>query len=153
MSIKNQKDFWSAVMFILFGILFVVWSMEYQFGTSQRMGPGYFPTVLGVLQILLGVMIGIPAIGKRATETTVDPIGWRGLLIILSAVALYGVLLPMLGFVVSLALLIIISAMATKEFNLKETLISTVVLGIGSYLAFVKGLNLQFAVWPPFLTN
>ncbi len=153
MKIKNQKDFWSAVMFILFGVLFVIWSTEYQFGTSQRMGPGYFPMVLGILQILLGVMIGIPAVGRNAVETEVSPIGWRGLTIILGAVALYGVLLPVLGFIVSLALLIIISATATKEFNLKETLISTVVLGIGSYLAFVKGLNLQFAVWPPFLFN
>ena len=153
MKITNQKDFWSAVMFILFGVLFVVWSTDYQFGTSQRMGPGYFPTVLGVLQILLGILIAIPAVGRKAVPTTVEPIGWRGLFVILGAVALYGVLLPKLGFVVSLALLIIISAMATREFDLKETLLSTVVLGIGSYLAFVKGLNLQFAVWPPFLFN
>ena len=153
MRIKNQKDFWSAVMFVLFGVLFVIWSQEYQFGNSQRMGPGYFPTVLGVLQILLGIMIGVPSIGARAESTVVEPIGWRGLVIILGAVALYGVLLPLLGFVVSLAVLIIISAMASKEFGLKETLLSTLVLGIGSYLAFVKGLNLQFAVWPPFLTN
>ena len=49
MKIRNQKDFWSAVMFVVFGVLFIVWSTEYQFGSTQRMGPGYFPLLLGIL--------------------------------------------------------------------------------------------------------
>lgn len=151
MQIRNQKDFWSGMMFVLFGLLFMVWSTDYQFGTSQRMGPGYFPTMLGIGQIILGLMVAIPALGKRAEASTVEAIGWRGLFIVLGAVGLYAALLPVLGFVASLIVLVILSAMASPEFNLKETLLSTAVLGVGSYLAFVKGLSLQFAVWPPFL--
>ena len=62
-------------------------------------------------------------------------------------------LLPRLGFVISLAILVILSAMASREFTWKAALLSTIVLGVGSYIVFVKGLDLQFAVWPPFLTR
>lgn len=153
MKIKNQKDFWSSVMFIIFGVLYMVWSQDYQFGTAQRMGPGYFPTVLGGLLIFLGILVGLPTFKHDAEETVVEPIGWRGLIVILGAVVLYGVLLPRLGFVIAMAVLVILSAMASREFTWKAAILSTIVLGAFSYLVFVKGLELQFPVWPPFLTR
>ena len=153
MAIRQQKDFWSGVMFFGLGVLFIVWSREYQFGTAQRMGPGYFPTILGYLMAFLGIMVALPGLSKKAPIVKVDRIGWRGLLIVLGAVLIYGLTLLKLGFVISLVLLMVLSSMASDEFNWKETIISTVVLGIFSYLAFVKGLELQFPVWPPFLTG
>ena len=153
MKIKNQKDFWSAVMFIVFGVLFIAWSAEYQFGTTQRMGPGYFPTILGILLVLLGILVALPTFKHDAAETHVGEIGWRGLTVILGSVLLYAILLPRLGFVISMASLVILSAMASREFTWKAALLSTVVLGVFSYLVFVKGLELQFPVWPPFLTR
>lgn len=153
MKIRNRKDFWSAVMFVIFGVLFIVWSSEYQFGTTQRMGPGYFPTILGVLLVVLGILVGLPAVKADAAETHVERIGWRGLLVILGAVILYALLLPRAGFVIALIVLVILSAMGSKEFTWKAALLSCVVLGVFSYLVFVKGLELQFPVWPPFLTR
>ena len=48
MRIKNSKDFWSGVMFIGTGLFFMLWAIfNYQMGTAVRMGPAYFPTVLG----------------------------------------------------------------------------------------------------------
>lgn len=153
MAIRQHKDFWSGVMFFALGVLFILWSREYQFGSSQRMGPGYFPTILGWLMALLGIAIALPAMSAKAPIVKVDRIGWRGLIIVLGAVVIYALTLLRLGFVVSLVLLMVISAMASDEFNWKETIISTIVLGIFSYFAFVKGLELQFPVWPPFLTG
>jgi hypothetical protein len=140
-------------MFIIFGVLYMVWSQEYQFGTAQRMGPGYFPSVLGGLLIFLGILVGIPTFKTDAAESEVGHIGWRGLIVILGAVILYGVLLPRLGFVISMAVLVILSAMASREFTWKAAILSTFVLGAFSYLVFVKGLELQFPVWPTFLTR
>ena len=153
MRVRNQRDFWSAAMFVIFGLLFIVWSMDYQFGTAQRMGPGYFPTVLGALLIGLGVLVGLPTVKAGSAATQVEKIGWRGLLVILGAVILYAVLLPRLGFVAALVVLVILSAMASEEFAWRETLISVAVLGVCSYLVFVRGQDLQFPVWPPFLTR
>jgi hypothetical protein len=141
------------MMFVIFGVLFIVWSTDYQFGSTQRMGPGYFPTILGILLVFLGILVALPALKADAPETHVEKIGWRGLLVILGAVVLYAILLPRAGFVVSLVVLIIASAMGSKEFTWKAALLSCVVLGVFSYLVFVKGLALQFPVWPPFLTR
>src|SRR5437868_3650491 len=58
MKIKSQKDFWSGLMFIGSGLFFAVWAMEfYQMGTAVRMGPAYFPTVLGFLLAVLGGLV------------------------------------------------------------------------------------------------
>jgi hypothetical protein len=116
------------------------------------MGPGYFPTILGILLVVLGALVALPALKSNAQETHVEKIGWRGLIVILGAVALYAILLPRAGFVVSLVVLIILSAMGSKEFTWKAALLSCIVLGAFSYLVFVKGLELQFPVWPTFLT-
>ncbi len=58
MQIKNAKDFWAGLMFLAFGVFFAVYgAMYYQMGTAVRMGPAYFPTLLGGLLTLLGAII------------------------------------------------------------------------------------------------
>ena len=67
--IRQQKDFWSGVMFFALGVLFIIWSREYQFGTSQRMGPGYFPTILGWLMAVLGILVNVGLIGYEIVSS------------------------------------------------------------------------------------
>lgn len=153
MRLRNQQDFWAGVMFVVIGGLFAVFSTAYDIGTAARMGPGYFPLALGILLLLLGVLIGWRSFARSAGTNKLAPTGWREILLILGSVALFGITLPYLGMVISVILLILVSSYATYEFKLRDTLISIVVLLIMSYLAFVKGLELQFPVWPPFLTN
>ncbi len=58
MKIKSQKDFWSGLMFIGSGLFFAFWAMAfYQMGTAVRMGPAYFPTMLGFLLAVLGAAV------------------------------------------------------------------------------------------------
>src|SRR6185369_636865 len=58
MKIKNPKDFWAGVMFVGFGLFFVVWAWtHYQMGSAVRMGPAYFPTLLGGLLTFLGALV------------------------------------------------------------------------------------------------
>ncbi len=136
MRIRNQRDFWSGVMFLVLGVLFVIFSQAYQLGTPARMGPGFFPTMLGALMALLGLGIG-----------------WRELFLVLLAVGVFAAALPYLGMVVAVTLLIAISALASHEFSWKETAISIVVLLVMSELVFVKGLELQFPVFPKFFAQ
>jgi hypothetical protein len=153
MAIRNKKDFWSGVMFIVTGLLFIGFSQQYQMGTAAKMGPAYFPTVLGGLMAVLGLMLAVPAVRMSAPETHVEPFKFKVVLTILVAVAAYALTLPKLGFIVSLFLLVIIASWASHEFTWKATLISAVVLLIGSWLVFVKGLELQFPFLPVFLTR
>src|SRR3954464_15971014 len=58
MKIKSPKDFWSGLMFITSGLFFAIWAVtHYQMGTAVRMGPAYFPAMLGGLLVVLGVII------------------------------------------------------------------------------------------------
>lgn len=153
MKIRNQRDFWSGVLFVVTGVLFMILSRQYQFGTAAKMGPGYFPTVLGGIMAVLGLMLIVPAMSAKSPEAKVERIDFKVNGIILLSIAVYAATLPSLGFIVSLVLLIVISSMASHEFDLKTTAISSVVLLVFSWLVFVKGLELQFPFLPTFLTR
>ncbi|GAA4403248.1 tripartite tricarboxylate transporter TctB family protein [Quisquiliibacterium transsilvanicum] len=140
-------------MFFAFGMIFVVLSQQYHVGSAAKMGPGYFPLVLGGLLALLGAIIALGSISAANDELKVEKVGWRELGLILGSVALFGALLPSFGIVVALVVLIGISALASHDFSLRDTLIAIVVLAVFSYFVFVKGLELQFPLWPKFMTN
>lgn len=57
MQIKNGKDFWAGLMYVFFGLAFVIVARNYAMGSALRMGPSYFPTWLGSLLTLLGVIV------------------------------------------------------------------------------------------------
>ncbi len=153
MKVKNQKDFWSGLMFIVVGAAFA-WgaASNYSFGTSARPGPGYFPFGLGVLLAILGGFIVFKAL--TVGEDGQDRIGkwaWRPLLWLCLSIAVFGFILPRVGMIISLPLLVCVSAMAGDEFRIKEAIANAVVLTTGSYLVFIKGLNLTIPLWPAFL--
>lgn len=152
MKIKSQRDFWSGLMFIAVGAGFAWGATNYSFGSSARPGPGYFPFGLGIILAALGALVTFKALTIESEGG--DPIGkfaWKPLLVILGAVALFGALLPTLGLVVALPVLVILSGFAGDEFHIGEALINAVVLTVGSWLIFIKGLGLTLPLWPAFL--
>jgi hypothetical protein len=153
MRIRNHRDFWAGVMFIGTGILFMLLSRQYTFGTAAKMGPGYFPTMLGGLMAVIGLMILIPAVRASTPEVRIGRFDLRANFLVLLGVAVYAATLPKLGFIVALSLLVFIASMAHHEFKVKTTLYSIVGLLIFSWLVFVKGLELQFPFLPVFLTR
>jgi hypothetical protein len=149
MKIKSQRDFWSGLMFVLLGLAFAWGSTEYSFGSSARPGPAYFPFGLGVLLAILGSMVLFKALTIESAGG--DPIGdiaWKPLLIIVAAIIVFGLALPRLGLVITLPILVTMSALAGDEFRWRDALINSVVLTVGSWFIFVWGLNLVIPVWP-----
>jgi len=153
LKIKSEKDFWSGLMFVLVGVGFAWGATAYQFGSSARPGPAYFPFGLGVLLAVLGGSVLFKALTFEVEGG--DKIGdWplKQLVVILAGVVLFGVALPKLGMAVSLPLLIAISSLASGEFRWKEVLVNMVVLTIGCWAIFIKGLGLTIPLWPTFMT-
>ena len=149
MKIKSQKDFWSGLLFLCIGAAFAIGSLDYSFGNSARPGPAYFPFGLGVLMVILGGMVLFGALTKETPDG--DPVGafaWRPLVIILVAVALFGFLLPRLGMLITLPLLVILSALASEEFTIKDALLNATVLTVMSWAVFSKGLGLTIPLLP-----
>ena len=147
MKIKSPKDFWSGVMFAVFGLFFMAWSLtHYQMGTAVRMGPGYFPTVLGGILAALGAIVLLS--GLAVEGPPVPQMHFRPLLFVSVGVVLYGYLMKPLGLVGATAALVYVSAYGGHEFKWKEVTILFVILFAFSWLVFVKGLTLPFPLWP-----
>ena len=152
MKIKSQRDFWSGLMFLAIGVAFAVGALNYSFGSSARPGPAYFPFGLGVLLALIGALVLFKALTiEREGGDRIGPIAWKPLTIVLGSVALFGLLLPVLGMILTLPVLIVIAALAGDEFRLGEALINAAILTLGSWLVFIKGLGLVLPLWPAFL--
>jgi Tripartite tricarboxylate transporter TctB family len=162
MGIKSQKDFFAGVMFITVGGAFAWGATNYPIGDGARMGPGYFPLILGIMLALIGAIIAF----KSLVVETVDgeKIGkwaWKPLVFILLANIVFGIMigglpsigLPAMGLVVGIYVLTLIACNAGDRFILKEALILATALSVLSYLAFIVLLKLQFPAWPAFLSN
>ena len=162
MNIKSQKDFFSGLMFMGVGVAFAWGASTYTVGNGARMGPGYFPLVLGVLLALLGVVITFKALVVETEDgEKVGGWAWRPLFFIIVANLVFGAMigglpsigLPPLGLVIGIYALTFISSFAGDEFSFKEVAVLATVLAVMSYLAFIVLLKLQFPVWPAFITN
>ncbi|AHV91558.1 tripartite tricarboxylate transporter TctB family protein [Bordetella holmesii] len=151
MQLRNRQDFWSGVMFIIFGLGFSWQASSYQMGTAARMGPGYFPFWLGLVLALLGAIVLIGSLSKKATETHVDRFDWRIVFLVIGSVIVYALVLKLLGVYIAVFLLVVLSSLASHEFSLKVALANGVFLVVFTYLAFIKGLGLIFPLWPSFI--
>jgi Tripartite tricarboxylate transporter TctB family len=151
MKIKSQKDFWSGLMFMLVGLGFAWGALSYSFGSSARPGPAYFPFGLGLLLAGLGAVELFKAL-MIETEggDLIGPWPIKQLVLILAAVVIFGALIPKIGMAVALPMLIGISSLASGEFRWKEVLANIVILTVGSWAIFIKGLGLTIPLWPVF---
>ena len=148
--IKAPKDFWAGLMFIGFGAFFMVWALtHYQMGTAVRMGPAYFPAVLGGLLAFLGILVLLESFAMEGPA--VPTFKFRPLILISAACVVYGYAMKPLGLILSTALLVFIAAFGGHEFKWKEVTILYVVLIVFSLLVFVKGLTLPFPICPAFM--
>ncbi|CAG9187507.1 MULTISPECIES: tripartite tricarboxylate transporter TctB family protein [Cupriavidus] len=153
MRIRSQKDFASGLMFILVGFGFSWVARGYSMGTAAKMGPGYFPFWLGVVLALLGVLVLWGSLSAKAEEDHLARWDIKSLLWILGAVVLFGLMLKPLGMVLSVLVLVLVSSMASHEFNWKGAILNSIILVLISLGAFVYGINLQMPVWPAFLAS
>ena len=162
MNIKSQKDFFSGLMFAVVGGAFAYGATSYTVGTGARMGPGYFPLVLGVILAILGAIVMFKALVVETPSG--DKIGgwaWKPLFFIIAGNLLFGVLLgglpsiglPAMGLIAAIFGTTIVVSMAGDEFVFKETLVLSAILSVMSYGAFIMLLKLQFPVWPTFISG
>jgi len=160
--IKSQKDFFAGLMFMGVGTAFALGATTYNVGTGARMGPGYFPLMLGILLAIIGAAITFNAtVVETADGEKIGKWAWKPLFFILASNFAFGILLgglpsigvPAMGLIVAIYALTFIAGMAGNEFKVKESLILATILAVGSYVAFVWALKLQFPVWPSFIAG
>src|ERR1700730_18636047 len=144
--IRNPKDFYSGLLFIAFGVAAIAIGSNYTLGSAARMGPGYFPRILGILLIVLGA-----ALSLRALKIKGEPLPrwyWKPVLIVLGSVIAFGLVVTHIGLVFSTIGLVFASSTASPEFRPKEALISGILFAALAAGVFIFGLNLQLPLWP-----
>jgi hypothetical protein len=144
--IRHPKDFYAGLLFVVFGIAAVVIGSNYNLGTAARMGPGYFPRILGLLLIALGAALALRALRLNGSPLPAWP--WRPTVVVLFSVAIFGLIVNYAGVVLSTIFLIVAASSASHEFRWRESLVSGIALAALAVGVFLIGLKLQLPIWP-----
>ena len=147
--IRHPKDFWTGILFLFFGLAAIILGLEYQMGTAGKMGPAYFPSILGGLLALIGLIAVIRSFLHQGEP--IEKFYLRELFLILIAVVLFGFLMRGAGLVPAVIVLIVMSAYASPKFRWGEVLLLAGGLAAFSVLIFVKLLGLPMPILGPWL--
>jgi len=144
--IRSQKDFWCGVIFLVIGVAFMVLAEDYRFGTAARMGPGFFPTLLGGLLAALGLGLALPALVRDGDAF--PRLHMRPMLMLLVSIMVFGLLLEPLGFVLASIALILIGGIADPDLRPLESIGLALFLTAFSVAVFVLVLGMPLSLWP-----
>jgi hypothetical protein len=153
MRTRNPKDTYAGLLFVLFGAAAMVFSVGYKIGTAAKMGPGYFPFVLGAILCALGIVIGLRSLFWEKEVKNGPSLHWKPLVLVLFSVVLFGLFLRPLGLLLSTLFMIMVSSAASHEFRLKESLLNAGALAFIVLMVFVYFLEFQVPVWPSILVS
>jgi hypothetical protein len=140
-------------MFLLFGAAFTWGATGYNAGSAAKMGPGYFPHILGGLLSLLGGIIFVRSLVNRSADGRVGQILLKPGILVFGSIAAFALLLKTAGLVISIFAIILVASFASRDSRFRDSLISAILLCAVSLANFVYGLNLQIPVWPAFIAQ
>jgi hypothetical protein len=143
---NRSKDLIAGLIFIFFGIAAIWLAQDYPMGNARRMGPAYFPSIIGGALVIFGFVISARSLWSLSEPVRLPTL--RPLIMIIGAVVGFALLLKPLGLVLALFVLILISCLGGSEFRLREVAILYILLVLIAVIFFVYGLGLQFSLWP-----
>lgn len=147
--IRHPKDFWTGIIFLFVGLAAVYIGQDYPMGTAGRMGPAYFPTILGALLAVIGLIAVLRSCVRPGAA--VGKFYIREIVLILSAVVLFGFLMRRAGLVPAVLVLVLLSAYASPKFTWLPSLLIALGLAVFSVVIFVKLLGLPMPIFGPWL--
>ena len=145
--IRGTKDFWTGLIYIFFGVSVILIARGYSMGTGVKMGPAYFPTILGGLLAAIGAIAVIRSFIVPGTPITAFT--FKGLILVSVSTLVFGFIVRGAGLAIALPLLIVISALASTRFRWRPTLFMAAGLTIFCVLVFLKGLGIPLPVIGP----
>jgi putative tricarboxylic transport membrane protein len=145
--IRGTQDFASGLVYIFFGSSAVILARDYGMGSALKMGPAYFPTILGGLLILIGSISIARSFLKQGPS--IGRFTIKGLAFVIVSTVLFGLTVRGAGLIIALPLLVIISAFASDDFRWRPTLLLAVGLTVFCVLVFLKGLGIPLPILGP----
>ena len=145
--VHNPKDFWSGVMFLVFSAAAIVIGQDYSMGPAGRMGPAFFPVVLGGLLGVVGLIIMLRGLFTHGAP--LERFQYRSALVIIAGVVSFGILVRGAGMVPAVIVLVLTSAVASASFRIRAALPLAIGAAVFCLLVFVKALGLPIPAFGP----
>ncbi|HWE73894.1 MAG TPA: tripartite tricarboxylate transporter TctB family protein [Stellaceae bacterium] len=152
MSFSHRRDYYAGALMVLVGGGAAYVGSHYQMGSLTQMGPGYFPTALGVVLAIIGIIIAGGAAFTPATEPVtaeapaVKP-DWRGWLCITGAAALFIALSDYVGLVAATFACVFVAAMGDRENSWKEAALLAAGITVFGVILFSFILHIQIPLF------
>ena len=143
--IFRRQDVLGGLLLAAFGVLGLILGAGFEMGSARRMGPGFFPRILCWLLILLGAAVA--ALGARNRGDTVQPIGWRPLILVTAAIGAFWLLVDRTGLVAATMAVVAIGGLAGRDAKPLELGALALFMAIAAALLFVYALNLPLPLW------
>lgn len=144
--IKNQRDFWSAVLFAVVALVFLWQSAGLTLGTADRMGPAYMPRMLCFMMLAVAATLFVKSFRGPSDDTF--KLSLRPMLVIPLALVVFALALRPLGLVITIWLAVGVAAFSDRDTRPLEIVLIAIFLSIFSVATFVYGLKLNFPIWP-----
>jgi hypothetical protein len=143
--VKSPQNLGAAVIFIGLALIGLVYGRDLPFGSAAKMGPGFFPTILSLLILGIGLLNVARALTIDGPE--IEKPHWRPLTFVCAAMMIFGLTINYIGLALSAALLTFLAAGARSDARWRETAVLAMVLGVFSVLLFVYGLGQSMPAW------
>ena len=143
--VKSPQNLGAAVIFTGLALVGLVYGRDLPFGSAAKMGPGFFPTILSLL--VLGIGLLNVAMALTIDGPAIERPQWRPLAFVCASMMIFGLAINYIGLALSAALLTFLAAGARPDTRWREIAVLAVVLAIFSVLLFVYGLGQSMPAW------
>ncbi|WP_181832588.1 tripartite tricarboxylate transporter TctB family protein [Bosea caraganae] len=150
MQIRDHKDFALGSACLAIGAVFALTATSYNLGTASKMGPGYFPFVLGTLLAIAGAVIAVRSAAGGKALRRLERVDLKAGLLVLGSICLFAVLFDDIGLVLAIVGAVLLSSRAAPDYSLKQALAAGLVLCVLCVVIFAWALGLQMPIWPSF---
>ena len=142
---RDTRDIVGGLALVVIGLFAAFYAQRYSFGELSRMGPGFFPVVLGFLLALLGVLIAVPAMLRGGEPIHVE---WKTAALVLLSIVVFALALPVLGLLLATMLPVLISSLADRQITWKGRFVLAISVAAIVYLVFGYGLGMTLPIFP-----
>lgn len=143
---RDWPDIFGGLILAAIGAGAVVWAaMYYDMGTLRRMGPGFFPVVLGAALFLLGLVVALPALGRAADAPKIEP-GTAAA--VLAAILIFAFGLSRLGLAGATAATVLVATLPAPRKGWVWRVLLAVAVTTLTVLVFSLGLQMTLPIWP-----
>lgn len=141
---NNAKDFLTGVIYVIVGVVAALLSRDYGMGSAVKMGPGYFPTILSGLLVVIGAVSIVRSFLKSGAP--LGSIAWKGLFLVTAATVLFGLVVRGAGLVIALPILVLVASVASARFRWHHVLAMAAGVTVFCILVFQIGLGVPLPI-------